>query len=115
MLREEIAEENLQPMVDASVRAAKKAHRPRAMGEPEPPKRADKTKTKKKRSSTSALKVGKQGGGFARDLGERSGEARSGGGGGGGGGARKKAGGGPLGGKPGKGGARSKGKSGRKR
>lgn len=70
-----------QKAIDAGIRSAKRALKPKELGVPEPKKgkKAGKggedgaKKRKKSRSSLSALKIGKKGGGFKRDLGERGG------------------------------------------
>lgn len=61
--------------IEAGIRSAKKAARPKELGVPEPRKGTKVAKEgagkKKKRSSSAALKVGKKGGGFSRDFSER--------------------------------------------
>lgn len=80
MAREEIEAEGGQGAIDAGIRSAKKKERPSELGVMDSLKLgrnskagADKKKkNKKSRSSTAALKVGKKGGGFKRDLTQRS-------------------------------------------
>ncbi|PWN23438.1 DEAD-domain-containing protein [Microstroma glucosiphilum] len=80
MAKEELAAEEKgsgmgRGAIEAGIRSAKKAARPKELGIPEPRKGTKVAKEgagkKKKRSSSAALKVGKKGGGFSRDFSER--------------------------------------------
>lgn len=68
LMREEVARENIQGATDAAVRAAKRAQRPKQLGEPEP-KRQKQSKNKSKNKKSKGGSGGKSA--FSRDMNTR--------------------------------------------